>query len=359
MGEEHRAITSAPLHGSSYTDATTPVQLHGNNAMTVAIEDIAAAAGRLEGVSIKTPLLQSFVLNDRSGAEVFLKPECLQHIGAFKFRGAYNRISQLSAAEKTFGVVAYSSGNHAQGVAYAARLMATAATIVMPTDAPAIKIEGTEKLGAQIRFYDRHKESREEIAAEIAASTGAILVPAYDDEDVIAGQGTVGLELMQQLADSDRVPDQILSPCGGGGLLAGVSTAVTALNPQTRVYGVEPENIDDHLRSKLAGERVSIDVNSTTLCDALMAPAPGEITWAINSQTVEDYLLVSEAEIAYAVSFAFRYLKLVVEPGGAAALAAVLANKLDFSGETVGLILSGGNIDRQTLDRCLQQFPSP
>ena len=327
--------------------------------MTITIEDIAQAAARLEGVAIKTPLLQSFQLNERVGAEVFLKPECLQHIGAFKFRGAYNRICQLSNKEKAFGVVAYSSGNHAQGVAYAAKLLGMDATIVMPTDAPTIKIEGTEKLGATIRFYDRHSESREDIAAEIAISTGAILVPAFDDLDVIAGQGTVGLELMQQLADRDRVPDSVLSPCGGGGLLAGVSSAVKALQPKARLYGVEPAKFDDHLRSKLAGERVSIDAGSATMCDALMATTPGEITWSINSKTVDDYLVVSEADIAHAVSYAFRYLKLVVEPGGAAALAAVLASKLDLGGKTVGLVLSGGNIDRQTLDYCLQQYPSP
>ena len=326
--------------------------------MAVTLEAISQAAARLQGVVIKTPLLQSNVLNERLGAEVFLKPECLQHIGAFKFRGAYNRICQLSDTEKAFGVVAYSSGNHAQGVAYAAKLLGLHATIVMPTDAPTIKKEGTEKLGAAIRFYDRHSESREDIAAEIAESTGAILIPAFDDVDIIAGQGTAGLELMQQLAEYDRVPDSVLSPCGGGGLLAGVSTAVKALHPQTRVYGVEPENFDDHLRSKLAGGRVSIDASSPTLCDALMATTPGEITWSINRKTVDDYLVVSEDDVAYAVSYAFRYLKLVVEPGGAAALAALLGNKLDVAGETVGLVLSGGNMDAQTLQRCLQQYPS-
>lgn len=326
--------------------------------MAVTLEDISQAAARLQGVAVKTPLLQSNVLNERLGAEVFLKPECLQHIGAFKFRGAYNRICQLSDTEKAFGVVAYSSGNHAQGVAYAAKLLGLQATIVMPTDAPSIKKEGTEKLGAAIRFYDRHSESREDIAAEIAESTGAILIPAFDDEDIIAGQGTVGLELMQQLADIDRVPDRVLSPCGGGGLLAGVSTAVRALHPPTRIYGVEPENFDDHRRSKLAGERISIDGNSPTLCDALMAKTPGEITWSINSETVDDYLVVSEDDIAHAVSYAFRYLKLVVEPGGAAALAALLGNKLEVAGETVGLVLSGGNMDAQTLHLCLQQYPT-
>ncbi|MCH8173783.1 MAG: threonine/serine dehydratase [Proteobacteria bacterium] len=326
--------------------------------MTVTLEDISQAAARLQGVAIKTPLLQSHVLNERLGAEVFLKPECLQHIGAFKFRGAYNRICQLSDTEKSFGVVAYSSGNHAQGVAYAAKLLGLHATIVMPTDAPTIKIEGTEKLGAVIRFYDRHSESREDIAAEIAESTGAILIPAFDDVDIIAGQGTAGLELMQQLADNDRVPDSVLSPCGGGGLLAGVSTAVKALHPQTRVYGVEPENFDDHRRSKLAGKRVRLDGSSPTLCDALMAMTPGEITWSINSRTVDDFLVVSEDEVAYAVSYAFRHLKLVVEPGGAAALAALLGNKLEVAGETVGLVLSGGNMDAQTLHHCLQHHAS-
>jgi len=327
--------------------------------MTLQLQDIQQAAARLQGVAIKTPILTSAVLNERLNANVFIKPECLQHIGAFKFRGAYNRLSQLSEAEREKGAVAFSSGNHAQGMAYAANLLGMNATIVMPSDAPSIKKEGTERLGATIRLYDRATESREEIAAEIAESSGAILVPAFDDIDVIAGQGTCGLEIMEQLAARDCVADAVLSPCGGGGLLAGLSTAVKETHSGTRVYGVEPEHYDDHRLSKLAGQRSKIEPPQGTSCDALMATQPGEITWSINSRTVDDFLVVSEEEVAHAISFAFRYLKLVVEPGGAVALAALLQKKLDISGGTAALVLSGGNIDSDSFSSCLQSNPAP
>lgn len=328
--------------------------------MSVTLADIQHAARRLEGVAVRTPLLTSAALDDRVGLRVFIKPECLQHIGAFKFRGAYNRLVQLTTAQRALGVVAFSSGNHAQGVAYAAKLLQMQATIVMPSDAPAIKREGTADLGATIRFYDRKTESREEIAAEIAKGTGATLVPAFDDADVIAGQGTCGLELMQQLEELQQIPDCVLSPCGGGGLLAGVSTAVKGTRAATRIYGVEPEHYDDHALSRRAGERVQINPSVATSCDSLMTIMPGELTWSINSRTVDDFLVVTEDEIAHAVSFAWRYLKLVVEPGGSVGLAALLANKLpQTDAGTVGLILSGGNIDRHTLAACLEKFPAP
>lgn len=327
--------------------------------MTVNLEDIKKAAERLNGVAIKTPLHSSAILNERLNAEVFIKPECLQHIGAFKFRGAFNRLSQLNKEQRSKGAVAFSSGNHAQGIAYAARLLNMDATIVMPADAPAIKKEGTERLGAKIRLYDRASESREEIAAEISSNTGATLVPAFDDVDVIAGQGTCGLEIMQQLAALSCVPDAVLSPCGGGGLLAGVSTAVKETNNSTKVYGVEPENYDDHRLSKKSGQRVKINPKRKTSCDALMATQPGEITWSINSRTVDDFFVVTEDEIAHAISFAFRYLKLVVEPGGAVALAALLQKKLNVNGGSAAIVLSGGNIDNESFARCLRKFPSP
>ncbi len=327
--------------------------------MTVHLEDIKKAADRLRGIAIETPLHTSAVLNERVNARVFIKPESLQHIGAFKFRGAYNRLCQMSEAERARGAVAFSSGNHAQGMAYAAKLLGMNATIVMPSDAPSIKKEGTERLGAKIRLYDRATESREDIAEEIAASSGAILVPAFDDIDVIAGQGTCGLEIMQQLAAKNCVPDSVLSPCGGGGLLAGLSTAVKEINSATRVYGVEPEHYDDHSISKAAGERTKIDPPCGTSCDALMATQPGVITWSINSETVDDFLVVSEDEVAHAISFAFRYLKLVVEPGGAVALAALLHNKVDVSGSSAAVVLSGGNIDGETFASCLRKHPSP
>lgn len=327
--------------------------------MTVRLEDIEKAADRLRGIAIETPIHTSAVLDERVNAKVFIKPESLQHIGAFKFRGAYNRLCQMSAAERAKGAVAFSSGNHAQGIAYAAKLLGMNATIVMPSDAPSIKKEGTERLGAHIRLYDRATESREEIAAEIAASSGATLVPAFDDADVIAGQGTCGLEIMQQLAAKNCVPDAVLSPCGGGGLLAGLATAVKETNSATRVYGVEPEHYDDHRLSQAAGERTRIDPQHSTSCDALMATAPGELTWSINSKTVDDFLVVTEDEVAHAVSFAFRYLKLVVEPGGAVALAALLHKKLDISGGSAAIVLSGGNIDSETFASYLQSHPSP
>lgn len=327
--------------------------------MTVCLEDIQKAADRLRGVAIETPIHSSAVLNERLNARVFIKPECLQHIGAFKFRGAYNRLCQMSEVERARGAVAFSSGNHAQGMAYAAKLLGMPVTIVMPSDAPSIKKEGSERLGADIRYYDRATESREEIAADIAASTGATLVPAFDDVDVIAGQGTCGLEIMQQLVTINCVPDVVLSPCGGGGLLAGLSTAVKAINSGTRIYGVEPEHYDDHRISKAVGKRCKIDPSHSTRCDALMATQPGEITWAINSKTVDDFLVVSEDELAHAISFAYRYLKLVVEPGGAVALAALLHKKLDISNCSAAIVLSGGNVDSETFTSCLQRYPNP
>lgn len=325
--------------------------------MSVTIDSIRLAAERLKGVAIETPLLSNQYLNDRLGGKVFIKPECLQHIGAFKFRGAYNRLCQLSTEEKQLGCVAFSSGNHAQGIALAAKILGIGATIVMPSDAPNIKLEGTERLGAKIRKYDRGTESREEIAAEIATAKGAILVPAFEDWEVISGQGTVGLELMQQLNALKFKPDAVLVPCGGGGLMAGTSTAVKALMPDIEVYGVEQEKYDDHCLSKRAGKRIKIAGNASTMCDALMATIPGEMTWSINSRTVDEFLLVSEDEVAEAVGFAFRYLKLVVEPGGAVALAALLSNKLDISNRTICIVLSGGNIDKDTLRQCIEKYP--
>lgn len=327
--------------------------------MITSLEAIREAQQRLQGVVVQTPVLQSAVLNERLDAEVYIKPECLQHIGAFKFRGAYNRLCQLDDEQKARGVVAFSSGNHAQGVAYAARLLGMDATIVMPTDAPVIKLNSTRSLGAEVILYDRHNESREQIAADFAERTGATLVPAFDDPYIITGQGTCGLEFMDRLMADLNTPDVLLSPCGGGGLLAGVSTAVRGLSPGTRVYGVEPENFDDHYQSQRAGQRIKIPGTSPTLCDALMATTPGELTWSINSQTVSDYLVVSEQDVQHAVSFAWRYLKLVVEPGGAVALAALLQNKLDIAGQKTAIILSGGNIDSDTLCGCLSQYPDP
>ena len=327
--------------------------------MTVSLTDIEHALERLSGAALRTPLLRCAELSDRAGASVLIKPENLQHIGAFKFRGAYNRLAQLDQDEQRAGVVAFSSGNHAQGVAYAAKLLGIPATIVMPTDAPRIKLENTRRLGAEVRLYERQGESREQIASAIAAERGAVLVPSYDDPDIIAGQGTCGYELVEQAAALGMRPAALLVPCGGGGLLAGVSTAVRALLPETAIYGVEPENFDDHARSWKSGVRESVPGTHSTLCDSLMTPIPGALTWSINRTTVSNFLVVTEDEVRHAVSFAFRYMKLVVEPGGAVALAALLSKKLNLEGQELALILSGGNIDPLVLDNCLSEYPDP
>lgn len=327
--------------------------------MTVSLTDIEHALERLSGAALRTPLLRCAELSDRAGASVVIKPENLQHIGAFKFRGAYNRLAQLDQDEQRAGVVAFSSGNHAQGVAYAAKLLGIPATIVMPTDAPRIKLENTRRLGAEVRLYERQGESREQIASALAAERGAVLVPSYDDPDIIAGQGTCGYELVEQAAALGMRPAALLVPCGGGGLLAGVSTAVRALLPETAIYGVEPENFDDHARSWKSGVRESVPGTHSTLCDSLMTPIPGALTWSINRTTVSNFLVVTEDEVRHAVSFAFRYMKLVVEPGGAVALAALLSKKLNLEGQELALILSGGNIDPLVLDNCLSEYPDP
>ncbi len=324
----------------------------------VTLAHIRAAAARLRGMAVRTPLLNSPALDRRLDARVFIKPENLQRIGAFKFRGACNRLAQLDARQRKSGVVAYSSGNHAQGVAYAAHLLGIPATIVMPADAPRVKLAGTRAWGATVRAYDRRAESREAIAEELARASGATLVPAFDDPDIIAGQGTAGLELAQQLAELGLRANLLLAPCGGGGLLAGIVAAMRELSPDTGIYGVEPEHYDDHRRSLRAGRRVRVEGGAATLCDALTAPIPGEITWSINQGAVRDFLAVSEQEVGAAISYAFRHLKLVLEPGGAAALAAVLHEKLPLRGKTVALVASGGNIDGDLFAACLRDFPA-
>jgi threonine dehydratase len=303
--------------------------------------DIESAAARLRGVAVRTPLLESEALNARAGGRVLLKAECLQHTGSFKFRGAYHTISQIDAA----AVVAYSSGNHAQGVAAAAGLLGKTATIVMPADAPAIKIENTRAYGAEVRLYDRQRESREAIGAEIAARTGAALIKPYDDPRIIAGQGTAGLELAAEARDHGLKIDIALVPCGGGGLIAGCALALKAAFRDTQLYAVEPDGLDDTRRSLEAGERVANAPGATSICDALLLPTPGELTFAINRELLAGGLTVSDDEVLSAIAFAFRHLKLVLEPGGAAALAAVLSRKLALEGRTVAIVLSGGNVD--------------
>ena len=322
---------------------------------SVSLRDIEAAAERLRGVALLTPLLGNAVLDRELGARVLVKAECLQHVGAFKFRGACNFLSQLSPAERGRGVVAYSSGNHAQGVAYAGHLLGIDATIVMPGDAPRAKLEGARRWGAAIRAYDRASESREDIAEQIARETGAILVRPFDDPKIIAGQGTAGLEIVRQLEPLELTADILLAPCGGGGLLAGVSTAVRELSPATAIYGVEPEHYDDHRQSLRAGRRRKLSTRTATHCDALTAPIPGEVTWPINKVNVSGFLAVSEVEVRSAIRFAFHHLKLVLEPGGAVALAAILHDKLPLRGKTIVIIASGGNIDSDLLTSCLEE----
>jgi threonine dehydratase len=314
--------------------------------MSVTLADIEAAAGRIRGLAIETPLIESPALNERMGLRVLLKAETLQRVGAFKFRGAYNRLVQLGPEERARGVVAFSSGNHAQGVALAARLLGVPALIVMPKDAPAVKVAATKGYGAEVRFYDRLTDSREAIAAEIAQERGAVVVPAFDDPHIIAGQGTVGLELVAQARAAGATLDVVAAPISGGGLLAGLATAVKALSPQTAMVGVEPEGFDDTLKSLQAGARQTFKPTGRSLCDSLESPAPGELTFPVMQQTVANVALVSDREITEAMRYAFSTLKLVVEPGGVAALAALLAGKIDIAGKaSIALVLSGGNVD--------------
>jgi threonine dehydratase len=322
---------------------------------SVTLADIEAAAGRLKGHAVETALIASPALNDRLGLRVLIKPEILQRVGAFKFRGAYNRLVQLTPDERTRGVVAFSSGNHAQGVALAAKLLGMPALIIMPSDAPAVKVAATRGYGAEVRFYDRLTESREAIAAAAAAERGAVIVPAFDDPHIIAGQGTVGLELMRQSEAVGAQLDVVVAPIGGGGLMAGTSTAVKALSPTTAVVGVEPEGFDDTLRSLQAGKRIVTKPTTRSLCDALESPAPGELTFPVLQKTIADIALVSDAEVAEAMRYAFTTLKLVVEPGGSVGLAALLAGKVKlFGGKTVGLVLSGGNVDPDLFARVIR-----
>src|ERR1700716_1861367 len=306
--------------------------------------DIDAAARVLAPFAVRTPLLSPPVLNARVGAKVFLKPEMLQRTGSFKFRGAFNKLSSIPQNARGGGVVAFSSGNHAQGVAAAAKILNMQATIVMPADAPMSKRERTKAYGAEVVLYDRDREDREAIAGEIAAKRGAVLVRPYDDPFVIAGQGTVGREIAEDMAALGGTPDIVVAPASGGGLVAGVATAIKARYPQAVLMSAEPEGFDDHARSLRAGKREPHHAEGRTICDALMATVPGEITFAINSKLLSQGITASDAEVGAAVAFAFRELKLVVEPGGAVGLAALLAGRIDTKGKNGVLVLSGGNV---------------
>lgn len=311
----------------------------------VTLDDVEAAARRLDGIAVCTPLIGHEVLDELAGGCVLLKAECLQRTGSFKIRGAYNRLARLGPDEAARGVVAWSSGNHAQGVACAARLLGIHAAIVMPGDAPRAKLENTRRLGGEVITYDRRTGDREAVAREVAAARCAALVPSYDHEDVIAGQGTAGLEIVAQTRSLGRVPDQVLVCCSGGGLTAGIAIAVKAAWPETRIIAVEPEAFDDTTRSLVSGRRESVSPGAESICDALQTATPGELTFPINRALGVRGLTVSDAEVGEAMRFAFRHLKLVVEPGGAVALAAVLAGRAATTGRTTVVVLSGGNVD--------------
>lgn len=302
-------------------------------------DDVCAAAERIRGPAVRTPLLNYPEADEALGARVYFKPEVLQRTGSFKFRGAYNRLVQLDSEARRAGVVAFSSGNHAQGVAEAGRLLGVHATIVMPSDAPAAKIEGTRARGAEVVLYDRYSEDREAIARKLSAERGAILVPSYDDPDIIAGQGTAGLEIAQ---DAKQL-DYFLAPLSGGGLMAGCALALKALHPNVKIFGVEPAGFDDHRRSLEAGRRIANASGARSICDALQAAMPGELTFEINRVLLEGVLVVTDDEVRSAQEYARRTLKLTVEPGGAVALAAVLTQKLNVRRVSVAIMLSGGN----------------
>jgi threo-3-hydroxy-L-aspartate ammonia-lyase len=305
----------------------------------ISLDDVRAAAARLDGVANRTPVFTSRTLDDRVGASVHVKAECFQRGGAFKFRGAYNKIASLSPDVRGRGVLAYSSGNHAQAVAIAARLLGTSATIVMPEDAPPAKLEATRGYGAEVVSYDRWNEDREEIGRRLAEERGVELVRPYDDPLVMAGQGTTALELLDAVPDLDV----LVTPVGGGGLIAGCATAAKALRPGIRIVGVEPEAGDDTQRSLAAGERVRIDV-PRTIADGLQAAEPGELTFEVNRVLLDKVVTVSDDEILEAMAFLFDRMKLVVEPSGAVGIAALLTGRVAAAGKNAGVVISGGNV---------------
>ena len=310
--------------------------------------DVRTAAVRLAGHAIRTPLLRSDALDAVSGGRIWLKPECLQRTGSFKFRGAYNRLAALTPAERALGVVAFSSGNHAQGVACAAKLLDIAATIVMPADAPAVKVMATEADGARVVFYDRYREDRAVIARRLAADTGATVVPSFDDPFIVAGQGTVGLEVVADLAALGVVADLALVCCGGGGLASGF-----ALGSGLSVVTVEPTGYDDVARSLAGGVIVAVEAPRPTICDALQTLVMAPLTFDLLRSVGATGVAVTDAEAAAAVAFAFRHLKLVLEPGGAVGLAAALTGRVDLRGKTAVVVLSGGNVDPALFVACL------
>jgi len=318
---------------------------------------ITAAADRLKGVVRRTPLLSSPFLDDIAGRRVFVKPECLQHTGSFKFRGGWSALSGMDPKKRENGVIAYSSGNHAQGVALAAKMHGCPAVIVMPSDAPQLKIENTRALGAEVVLYDRMTEAREEIGEALSSERGLTLVRPYDEPLVIAGQGTVGLEIAEQAAAVGVQNADVLVCCGGGGLSSGIALALEERARSLRVRPVEPLGFDDVLRSLDAGERLSNETQNSSICDAIITPAPGELTFSILQRLCGPGLVVSDDQALRAVALAFQRLKIVVEPGGAVALAAAMFHPEKIDGDAVIAVATGGNVDAPMFCKALDTLP--
>lgn len=329
-------------------------QNEGAAGLAVRFADVEAAAKRIAGKAVQTPLLAFPLLEKALGFRLLVKAETLQLTGSFEFRGACNKLMLVQEQQpQARAVVAFSSGNHAQGVAAAAAMLGFQATIVMPDDAPRIKIENTKALGAAVVLYKRHTESREQISADIAAKTGAVMVPPYDDPAIMAGQGTSGLELCAQAEALGFKADVVIAPASGGGLIAGVATAVKHRWPAAQVYAAEPATCNDLQRSLTEGKRVANAPGSVSICDALMSPIPGALTFPVHQALLAGGLAASDAEILKAMKFALTRLKLVIEPGGAASLACALLNREKFRGLTVAIVASGGNADPETLKQAL------
>ena len=325
-----------------------------NLSLPLNIDDIRNAAMRIKPHIIRTPLLESPHLNAIVGGRLLVKAEPLQRTGSFKIRGAFNTLLQLSDAEQANGVLAYSSGNHAQGVACAAEVLGINATILMPEDAPKIKVENTKSYGAKVIHFNRYTESREEIGEKLAKTSGAVLVKPYDDARVIAGQGTIGLEIVEQLHELGLSPDTVVAPCGGGGLISGLSLAIKSEFLLADIYSAEPEHYDDTAQSLLAGRIISVKGNHKTICDSVMTPEPGELTFSIFCNLLKGGLVVTDRETRNAMRHAFNRLKLVVEPGGCVALAALLSKKIDTHNNTVVVVCSGGNVDTTLFSEVLK-----
>jgi threonine dehydratase len=314
------------------------------------LDEVRGAAKTLADVIIPTPLLQNPDVNGRLGGTLLIKNEAMQRTGAFKFRGAYNRISQMDPDQKARGVVTYSSGNHAQGVAMAAKLLGTSALIVMPSDVPRAKMDHTTALGAKIVTFERGEVTSDDVVARLKSETGRIIVPPSEDQRILAGGGTVPLEIVQQ---ADRPIDAILVPCGGGGLTAVSAIVMNEFSPGTQVFGVEPELFDDTRRSLAAGERLENPKGQKTICDAIMTPIPNALTFSINKALLAGVLTVTDDEVRAAMLFAFENYKIVVEPGGAVGIAAVLSGKIDIKDKTIVVIVTGGNVDADRFSAAL------